>query len=107
MASGILRVLGRQSIGALLNLSSYYVFSLPLGFYLCFNREMGLEGLWIGLSLALLYCAFGSCWIVFRADWGREVEKAAERLGRDNGGLGGGEEGRGLLEDLQEEAEEI
>lgn len=53
VANGILRVLGRQSIGATLNITSYYIFGLPIGFYLTFNRKLGLEGLWIGLSLSV------------------------------------------------------
>jgi len=114
VANGILRVLGRQSVGALLNLSAYYVFGLPIGFYLTFRRELGLEGLWIGLSLALLYSAIGAVGLVARADWEREVAKAQERLGAHDPPLPAAssvddeEQARALLEDVvEEEGDEV
>lgn len=101
VANGILRVLGRQSIGATIGATSYYAVGLPIGFYLCFRRELGLAGLWIGLSLALLYSAVCVNWIVARADWEHEVVKAQDRLGVHDATDDEGR--RPLLADVEEE----
>jgi MATE family multidrug resistance protein len=83
----ILRSLGLHSTGALINLTSYYIFGLPLGLWLAFSdhvnggKGLGLKGLWIGLSVALLYAATFSFLLVLRADWVRAVQRVRERLG--------------------------
>lgn len=49
---------------------------------------MGLHGLWIGLTVSLIYCAVLGTWIALRADWERQVEKAEKRLASESGGKG-------------------
>ena len=46
---GCLRGMGRQHIGAVVNLVAYYVMALPCGIYLAFHG-WGLAGLWAGNS---------------------------------------------------------
>jgi MATE family multidrug resistance protein len=41
----------------LVNLAGYWLFGLPFGAALCFGYGMGVYGLWIGLSLALILIA--------------------------------------------------
>ena len=69
-----------QFLGALLNLSAYYAFGIPLGIYLAFSLEYGLHGLWMGLTFSLVYCALLGTWLCVRTDWEREVEKVQERI---------------------------
>ncbi|CED83587.1 Uncharacterized membrane protein, predicted efflux pump [Phaffia rhodozyma] len=99
VSNGILRVMGKQA--TLINLSSYYIFGIPVGVYLCFARHMDLTGLWIGLSIALTYSAVLCNIIIYRADWDVEVEKANARIGLANGEIEAG----GLLDDVDEEEE--
>ncbi|KAH9477940.1 putative transporter C4B3.13 [Psilocybe cubensis] len=80
IGSGVLRARGKQFLGALLNLSAYYVFGIPLGIYLTFWHDMGLHGLWIGLTFSLVYCALCETYIVLRTDWDREVGRAQRRV---------------------------
>ncbi|KAJ9107298.1 hypothetical protein QFC21_000748 [Naganishia friedmannii] len=80
-SGGVLRAVGKQSAGALINLTAYYVLGLPFGIYLCFKRDMGLIGLWLGLTLALFYAGLSSVWIILRVDWPHAVDKARDRLG--------------------------
>ena len=81
--SGILRARGKQGTGALLNLSAYYVFGIPIGLYLAFAWDMRLMGLWIGLTFALVYCSVVGIWICVRTDWGREVRKVQARMEKE------------------------
>ncbi|OCH87072.1 MATE efflux family protein [Obba rivulosa] len=80
ITSGILRARGKQVTGALLNLSAYYVIGIPFGIWLTFKRHMQLHGLWIGLTISLVYCATVGVWICLRTNWEREVQKVRDRL---------------------------
>ena len=56
---GALRGMGRQHIGATVNIVSYYVLALPLGIYLAFWQDWGLSGLWMGQCIALYLVGIG------------------------------------------------
>jgi MATE family multidrug resistance protein len=57
VATGALRGLGNTRTPMLVNLAGYWVFGLPLGYFLCFYRGWSIYGLWIGLSVALIAIA--------------------------------------------------
>jgi len=76
---GSLRGMGRQHIGAAVNIVSYYMGALPLGIWLAFHG-WGLAGLWVGQCIAL-YLVGGIEWIIVAwSDWEYEVKKAFERM---------------------------
>ncbi|KAJ5793345.1 uncharacterized protein N7503_009323 [Penicillium pulvis] len=76
---GSLRGMGRQHIGAVVNIVSYYFFALPLGIYLAFHG-WGLKGLWVGQCVAL-YCVGVVQWIIVACSrWDKEVIKAFDRM---------------------------
>ena len=56
---------------------------IPFGIWLAFKRDMGLHGLWIGLTLSLIYAATIGVWICLTADWDREVKKVRDRIAAD------------------------
>lgn len=53
MSHGLLRGIGRQSVGGYTNLFSYYVVALPLAFALAFGLGWRLMGLWAGCTVGL------------------------------------------------------
>jgi MATE family multidrug resistance protein len=53
VGAGILRGMGRTLPAAWFNLAAYYALALPLGWWLAFERDMGLAGLWWGLATGL------------------------------------------------------
>ncbi|KAJ7594178.1 mate-domain-containing protein [Mycena floridula] len=85
VTGGILRARGKQVTGALLNLSAYYIIGIPFGMVLAFSEtlHLGLYGLWIGLTVSLVYCGFLGTWISLKTDWDKEVWKVGERLERE------------------------
>ncbi|KAI0330061.1 MATE efflux family protein [Cubamyces sp. BRFM 1775] len=93
ITAGILRAIGKQFTGALLNLSAYYVVGIPFGIWLAFWRGMQLHGLWVGLTVSLVYCAAVGVWLCLRTDWEREVEKVRMRLEADRKHMGDDVEG--------------
>lgn len=79
---GSLRGMGRQHIGAAVNIISYYGGALPLGIYLAFHG-WGLKGLWVGQCIAL-YLVGALEWIIVAfSNWDYQVRKAYERLDHD------------------------
>lgn len=80
ISNGLLRGLGRQKIGGWINLAVYYVFALPLAFFLAFGPpKMDIQGLWIGPCLGLGLGAF-TMWTYMKfTDWGKAVEDARAR----------------------------
>jgi multidrug resistance protein, MATE family len=82
---GALRGMGRQWVGAAVNLVSYYCGALPGGIYMAFHG-WGLAGLWIGQCVAL-YLVGGFEWVIVgMSNWEKEVKRAMDRL--EDGGIG-------------------
>lgn len=74
--------MGRQHIGAAVNLVSYYLGALPLGIWLAFHG-WGLEGLWVGQCIALYLVGAMEWVLVGFSNWDRQVVKAFERMESD------------------------
>lgn len=79
---GSLRGMGRQHIGAAVNIVSYYAGALPLGIYLAFHG-WGLKGLWAGQCIALYLVGFIEWIIVAFSNWDYQVKKAFDRMDHD------------------------
>ncbi|KAI4178693.1 MAG: hypothetical protein LQ348_005556 [Seirophora lacunosa] len=79
---GSLRGMGRQHIGAAVNIVCYYAGALPLGIYLAFNG-WGLKGLWAGQCIALYLVGFIEWIIVAFSNWDYQVKKAFDRMDHD------------------------
>lgn len=76
---GSLRGMGRQHIGAAVNIVSYYCGALPLGIWLAFHG-WGLKGLWVGQCIALYLVGILEWVIVAFSNWDYQVKKAFERM---------------------------
>jgi len=57
VATGVLRGLGETRIPMIVNVIGHWVFGLPVGYALCFAFGWGVTGLWIGLSIGLVFVA--------------------------------------------------
>ncbi|GAA6009666.1 hypothetical protein JCM10207_004147 [Rhodosporidiobolus poonsookiae] len=78
---GVLRGSGKPNLGAIINLGSYYIIGLPVGIAITFSGpRLGLNGLWLGLTLALMFTGFLSTYIVYKMDWEAEAEVTRKRL---------------------------
>ena len=89
-SGGSLRGMGKQHIGAAVNLVSYYCAALPLGIYLAFHG-WGLGGLWWGNCIALYIAGIFQWILVAISKWEHEVARAFRRMDQDqrleDGGL--------------------
>ena len=64
VATGVLRGLGDTRTPMAMNVIGHWLLGLPVGYALCFRFGWGVAGLWIGLSIGLVFCA-----IVLLAVW--------------------------------------
>lgn len=84
-----------------LNLHENNTVGIPLGMFLAFRHNMGLQGLWLGLTFSLVYSALIGTWICLRTDWAREAAKVARRVEKEDKARDA-EETQRLLRERQE-----
>ncbi|KAI5655101.1 hypothetical protein M9H77_32288 [Catharanthus roseus] len=75
---GVLRGIARPSIGANINLGSFYLIGMPVAVVMGFVFKMGFSGLWIGLLAAQGSCAFLMVFVLCRTDWKLQVQRAKQ-----------------------------
>ncbi|KAJ8505951.1 hypothetical protein OPV22_006837 [Ensete ventricosum] len=73
---GVLRGSARPTIGANINLGSFYLVGAPVAILMGFVMRMGFPGLWLGLLAAQASCALLMAFALFNTDWMVEAEKA-------------------------------
>ncbi|KAM4583743.1 multidrug and toxin extrusion protein 1-like [Odontesthes bonariensis] len=81
VTGGVLRGAGKQVIGALCNLVGYYVIGFPIGVSLMFAANMGIVGLWTGLTVGVLMQGIFFILFVWKLDWKKAAEEALVRAG--------------------------
>lgn len=58
VCTGALRGLGKTRAPMVANFVGYWILGLPLGLTLCFVLRWGIYGMWLGLTLALVFISF-------------------------------------------------
>ncbi|KAF3447437.1 hypothetical protein FNV43_RR12623 [Rhamnella rubrinervis] len=81
---GVLRGSARPTIGANINLGSFYMVGMPVAIFMGFYAKMGFTGLWLGLLAAQGSCALLMVFVLCRTDWTVEVERARELTNNSN-----------------------
>ncbi|EPS67803.1 hypothetical protein M569_06972, partial [Genlisea aurea] len=70
--SGIVRGIGRQQIGAYINLAAYYIVGIPVALLLGFVFDFKGKGLWSGLVAGGAVQDLLLCVVAFRTDWQKQ-----------------------------------
>ncbi|KAJ2397985.1 ethionine resistance protein [Coemansia sp. RSA 2603] len=84
VGSGVLRSLGRQDSGALINFPAYYLLGFPLGLYLTYGSpRIGVLGLWYGICVGVGVAVCLQMLICIRANWEDEVRRCMARVSKD------------------------
>lgn len=81
---GVLRGSARPSVGANINLGSFYLVGMPVAVFLGFVVKMGFAGLWLGLLAAQASCALLMVFVLCKTDWVVQVKRAKELTITDN-----------------------
>ncbi|EQC24925.1 hypothetical protein SDRG_17183 [Saprolegnia diclina VS20] len=80
VVQGILRGMGRQSIGAYVNAAAYYAVGIPMAALFGFYFEGNVFGLWAGIALGLLTACCIFSWILRGTDWRAAARNTFERM---------------------------
>ncbi|MFQ6634267.1 hypothetical protein Gotur_011338 [Gossypium turneri] len=71
----------RPTLGANINLGSFYAVGLPIAVVMGFVMDIGLLGLWLGLLAAQVVCAIVMVIVVARTDWFVQAKRAEQLTG--------------------------
>ncbi|KAG7020276.1 Protein DETOXIFICATION 48, partial [Cucurbita argyrosperma subsp. argyrosperma] len=75
---GVLRGTARPTIGANINLGSFYLVGFPVAIIMGFAVKLGFAGLWIGLLAAQGSCALMMIYVLSTTDWIAQAERAMQ-----------------------------
>ncbi|KAI3670382.1 hypothetical protein L1987_87973 [Smallanthus sonchifolius] len=75
---GVLRGSARPTVGANINLGSFYLVGMPVAIIVAFVFKVGFAGLWLGLLAAQGSCALLMLYFLFKTDWVVQVDRANE-----------------------------
>ncbi|XP_051150354.1 protein DETOXIFICATION 21-like [Andrographis paniculata] len=78
--SGVAIGAGWQSTVVYVNLASYYLLGIPLGFLLGYVLGLQVEGVWIGMLVGTLVQTIGLLILTRRTDWDKQVTIAKKRV---------------------------
>ncbi|XP_023002292.1 protein DETOXIFICATION 48-like isoform X2 [Cucurbita maxima] len=83
---GVLRGTARPTIGANINLGSFYLVGFPVAIIMGFVVKLGFAGLWIGLLAAQGSCALMMIYVLSTTDWIAQAERAMQltKVGSSN-----------------------
>ena len=77
--SGVLRGVGRQALGAMINFFSYNIIGLPVAYALAIREDFGLSGVWGGVTIGLATASLLLAFTVAFQNWPELARKAFHR----------------------------
>ena len=78
--SGAIRGIGKQDLGSIMSLISYWIIMLPMCYLFTFTFDFGVIGIWIGVPFGA-FSQFSSLGIVLIfTDWKKMSDQAIKRV---------------------------
>lgn len=74
VSSAVLRGSGQQKIGSYITMSAYWIFGIPLAYVLSIVYDYGIQGLWVGPTVAVAYNTLMYSILINRMDWDKLIE---------------------------------
>ncbi|KAI4351682.1 hypothetical protein L6164_006018 [Bauhinia variegata] len=71
---------GWQALVAYINIASYYIFGLPLGYLLGYKANLGVKGLWGGMICGITLQTLLLLIVIYKTNWDKEVEQTTKRM---------------------------
>ncbi|KAL1357625.1 hypothetical protein AAHE18_05G267400 [Arachis hypogaea] len=78
--SGVAIGSGWQVMVGYINLACHYIVGLSLGYFLGFNKHLGVKGLWGGTMCGSIIQIFVLIVIIWKTNWTKQVEQTANRM---------------------------
>ncbi|KAK1317002.1 MATE efflux family protein 5 [Acorus calamus] len=77
-ACGVLRGSARPTVGAHINLGSFYLIGMPVAVCMVFLVRLGFPGFWLGLLAAQASCAALMAYVLANTDWMLQAQRARQ-----------------------------
>ena len=74
MGGSVVRSTMNQGKGTLFNFIAYFVCGIPISYYLAFNKDMGITGIWIGPAFAVAFLTLSYNLVIVRIKWVELIE---------------------------------
>eukprot|EP01018_Ginkgo_biloba_P016082 Gb_37052 [translate_table: standard] len=81
---GVLRGSARPTVGANINLGSFYFIGMPVAILMGFVLNIGFVGLWFGLVAAQASCVCLMLYMLIQTDWDLQAERAKDLTSVDS-----------------------
>ncbi|AGO12574.1 AaceriAER234Wp [[Ashbya] aceris (nom. inval.)] len=81
--AGCLRGQGQQKVGGFINVFAFYFIGIPMSYFLAFPCGLGVQGLWYGITCALIVMSVCQSYAVFNCSWEELVKAANLRTSED------------------------
>ncbi|KAF3772903.1 DETOXIFICATION 29 protein [Nymphaea thermarum] len=78
--SGVAIGAGWQAIVAYVNVGCYYLFGLPLGLVMGYKLNLGVTGIWSGMTIGVALQSLILFTMTYRTNWNKEASAASERI---------------------------
>ncbi|XP_031478355.1 protein DETOXIFICATION 29-like [Nymphaea colorata] len=78
--SGVAIGAGWQAIVAYVNVGCYYLFGLPLGLVMGYKLNLGVTGIWSGMTIGVCLQSLILFAMTYRTNWNKEASAASERI---------------------------
>ena len=79
VGTGMIRGLGRQGIASTITIIGYWVIGIPISLYGVFKMDLGIEGLWYGPTLAIVFNFSFYYMMVLKTNWNKIAEEVRLR----------------------------
>ena len=69
VANGAIMGLGTVSRVSWVTVTDYWILGIPISLYFMFNQGLGVQGLWIGPTVAVVLNFIFYSWEIVKTDW--------------------------------------
>lgn len=75
-----MRGLGKQGMASVISIIGYWILGIPLSLIAVFSLDLGIAGLWIGPTVAIVFNFTFITLFIMKTNWGRVAKEARKRF---------------------------
>ncbi|XP_067865972.1 multidrug and toxin extrusion protein 1-like [Heterodontus francisci] len=81
VSGGVLRGIGKQKLGAIIQFIGFCLIALPIGISLMFDAKLGVIGLWSGIFIGMVVQLVFLLIVIYRINWSEASDEALVNAG--------------------------
>jgi MATE family multidrug resistance protein len=79
VGTGVIRGIGKQGLASIISIIGYWVIGIPVSIIGAYYLDYGMNGLWFGPTLAIIFNFTFYYIFILKTDWNQIVKEANER----------------------------